>query len=143
MDILLAILDRFDHNTRAHYEDPSVQQGDLDGILGFLRERFHDFKAKPAFAAVIFAEEHFRNHRLLTRRIMGIMEQHRKLFTTLIRRAQKAGSIRTDVPAGNVFVTVFGAFRLLVKRWHLNGMTFDITREGNKLIKSLRILIAA
>lgn len=134
--ILTALLNRFDRNSRNHADEMNTDTRGINEIITFFRQRFIDFTEKPAFAAVIFAEEHFRNNAALRDKVKLIMDAHREMFTSIIAQGQTAAVIRQDIPAEEIFRMMFGAFRLLVKQWHLGGCAFNLPDAGEPLLQS-------
>ena len=139
--IVAGVLDLFARGTAAHMAALEAQPPSLEGVLTFIAGRLEDFSERPAFAAVVFAEDHFRGDRRLNERVAAVMNTHRDFFTRYISAAQRAGRIRADLPAPQIFRMVFGAFRLLVKQWRLAPDGGDLRAEGRGLLKALRTVL--
>lgn len=141
-DILLAALDRFRRENHGLYEmavkECSDEVGAIDAIFSNL---FKQFQMKPALAAVIFSEEIFQNDQRLSGQVLEIMDRSHQKLTELLTLGQEHGLIRDDVEVDYLSLTLHGAVRLLVTRWRLTGFRIDLQQEGQRLIRSLKILI--
>lgn len=133
-DIMLAILD--------YFEEVSLeikQQLQDDGMTGrekvdyFLQNRYELFTGNRDLAKVIFNEELFMNDAVLSRRILKIIQAHRRLLIRIIREGQREGSIRADIKPDALFYIIIGSMRLLVNRWCYSDFAFDLKSEGGVL----------
>jgi AcrR family transcriptional regulator len=141
-DILLAILKFFQENQTAMYARITAA-GDsplrtLENIIG---EVFRNFASKPAMATVIFAEGMFQNDKRLSAVLYAIMGERQAQFAALIGEGQAAGEARKDVDKQQLALLIMGSMRLLVTRWRLSGFAFDLAKEGESLLGSLRKLL--
>lgn len=141
-DILLAILKFFQGNQKAMYARIAAA-GDppLRILERIIEEVFRGFAAKPALATVIFAEGMFQNDTRLSALLYSIMDERKDQFAALIGASQARGEIRKDIDRGQLALLAMGSMRLLVTRWRLSGFAFDLKKEGDKLVGTLRKLL--
>jgi len=140
--ILIAILELFKKNTEQIFTDEL--KGDkraIDKIEHLFTRFFVSFSAKPSLVAVIFSEEIFRNEPILIAKISDIINKNDKILTEIMNDGQRNDEIRNDVDAKHLSIVVMGTLRIFVKKWQLSDYSFDLTKEGKKLIKSIKLLI--
>jgi len=140
--ILIAILELFKKNTEQIFTDEL--KGDkraIDKIEHLFTKFFVSFSAKPSLVAVIFSEEIFRNEPILIAKISDIINKNDKILTEIMNDGQRNDEIRNDVDAKHLSIVVMGTLRIFVKKWQLSDYSFDLTKEGKKLIKSIKLLI--
>ena len=142
IDILIAVLDLFKQNTEQLFEKELKNEGKaIDKIEHLFTKHFNSFSATPALVSVIFSEEIFRNEPVLIDKIAEVMGKNDKILNTIISNGQKNGEIRTDIEAKYLSTIVMGTLRLFVKKWQFSAFSYDLPREGKKLIDSIKTLI--
>ena len=140
--ILIAILELFKKNTEQIFKDEL--EGDkpaYDKIEHLFTRFFVSFSAKPSLVAVIFSEEIFRNEPILIAKISDIINKNDKILIEIMDSGQRNDEIRNDVDAKHLSIVIMGTLRIFVKKWQLSGYSFDLTKEGKKLIESIKLLI--
>jgi AcrR family transcriptional regulator len=100
------------------------------------------FTETPSLVSVIFSEEIFKNEEVLKHKITGILNKNEETIENIIQIGQSKEEVRKDISYKNIALLFMGSLRLLVKRWDLNEHNFNLKTEGNKLIKSLQVIIA-
>ena len=98
--------------------------------------------ATPDLARVVFAEELFQGDPEVERILFGMMQRHHKVMLKHFREAIEAGEIRGDIPMDTLFRLILGPLRLLIKQWGMSHEAFDLRREREKLLKSMKLLLA-
>ncbi len=140
--ILLAILEVFRQNTENIFKEELGR--DLPAMekisLLFVRN-FDAFSQTPSLVPVIFSEEMFRSEPDLMHKVYEIIGRNLNALIKIIEEGQKNNEIRNDVEAGQLAVIILGSLRLFMKKWQFSNFSFDIKKEGRKLIKSLKRLI--
>ena len=143
VDILLGILTMFKSNKNMALKQmqSSSELDALAKLQSLFQERFAQFNANPAIAAVIFSEEIFQNDKQLSEEVFQIMQESQEVIRRVIENGQQAGQMRTDISAKQLSLLITGALRLIVTQWRLSGFAFDLQKEGNKLWKSIKQII--
>jgi AcrR family transcriptional regulator len=142
IDILIAVLDLFKQNTEQLYEKELKNDGKaIDKIEHLFSKHFASFSATPSLVSVIFSEEIFRNEPVLIAKIAEIVDKNDKILTTIIVDGQKTGEIRSDIEANYLSTIIIGTLRLFVKKWQFSEFSYNLPREGKKLIESIKLLI--
>ena len=98
--------------------------------------------ATPDLARVVFAEELFQGDPEVEQILFGMMQRHRKIMLRHFKEAEDAGEIRSDIPDDTLFRLILGPLRLLIKQWGMSHGAFDLRREREKLLKSMKLLLA-
>lgn len=143
IQILIALLDLLKRNTNGIFEselnsdEPAVQK-----IERLFEKHFKSFAEMPSFASVVFSEEIFRNEKKLISKISEVIEHNNQTLLAIIKEGQQKNEIRNDIEAGHLVIFIMGALRLFVKKWQFSGFSFNLEKEGTKLIESVKRLIS-
>lgn len=140
--ILIAILDLMKSNTEQIFnKELNNDNKAIDKIEHLFTKHFASFSATPSLVSVIFSEEIFRNEPILIDKISGIVEKNYKILTTIITNGQKNNELRNDIEAKHLSTIIMGSLRLFVKKWQFSGYSYNLSKEGKKLFKSIKLLI--
>ena len=141
-DILIAVLELFKQNTEQLFEkELNNDSKAIDKIEHLFTRHFASFSATPSLVSVIFSEEIFRNEPVLIAKIAEVIDKNDKILTTIIVNGQKTGEIRSDIEANYLSTIIMGTLRLFVKKWQFSSFSYNLPREGKKLIESIKLLI--
>jgi AcrR family transcriptional regulator len=141
-DILIAILDNFKEMFGMMSSLPKDMETTAMDKVEFLFLKLIDiFTEKPAIISVIFSEEIFKNEIILKNKIIEIQNLNQSKIEAFIEKGQANNNVRNDIDKSTLALTFMGAFRLLVKRWDLNGHKSNLKLEGKKLINSFKLFI--
>ena len=141
-DILIAVLDLFKQNTEQLFEKELQNGGKaIDKIEHLFTNHFTTLSATPSLVSVIFSEEIFRNEPVLIEKISEVIERNDKILTTIIIKGQETGEIRNDIEAKNLSTMIMGTLRLFVKKWQFSAFSYNLPKEGKKIIESIKLLI--
>lgn len=141
--ILAGILDHFSKESSSVLDDLGKSLPPLEAIEKFFLGRCSFFASNPEFVPLMFASDVFGPDPGLSDRIHGIIHSHGASLGEFIARGQSDGSIRDDLPVHHAAMTIMGLMRLLLTRWRMSGMGFDLESEGQALWKSAKLLISA
>lgn len=142
MDILLNILDNFKKMIKTMSSLPiDTTMTSMEQMEFLFSKLLKIFSEQPAIISVIFSEEIFKNEIVLKEKIIEIHNSNQHRIEQIIGKGQAEEDIRNDIDKKTLALMFMGAFRLLVKRWDLNGYNFDLKVEGKKLINSYKLFI--
>ncbi|HCL00593.1 MAG TPA: TetR family transcriptional regulator [Candidatus Marinimicrobia bacterium] len=141
LEILNGILTLFKGQIDKNFKSTDSKTPSLEQLLNIIANQIDIFVEKPIIAAVIFSEEIFQNDKLLADNVLSIMNQNLEVMVNLIKTGQDAGQIRQNIPAKQLGNMVMGSIRLLVTRWRLSGYAFDLKKEGDVMISSIRTML--
>ena len=142
IQILVALLDLLKHNTRIIFEaELNSDEKAVVKIERLFKKHFRLFTEMPSMASVVFSEEIFRNEEKLTTKIAEVIEHNNQTVLAILKEGQKKNEVRTDINAGHLVIFIMGALRLFVKKWQFAGFSFNLEKEGDKLIESVKNLI--
>ena len=143
IQILLALLDLLKNNTSQIFENElNSDESSISKIEHLFENHFHSFAQMPSLASVVFSEEIFRNEEKLIGKISEIIEHNNQKLLLILKEGQLENEIRTDVDVDHLIILIMGALRLFVKKWQFSDFSFDLEKEGVKLIKSVKRLIS-
>ena len=142
IQILVALLDLLKHNTRIIFEaELNSDEKAVVKIERLFKKHFRLFTEMPSMASVVFSEEIFRNEEKLTTKIAEVIEHNNQTVLAILEEGQKKNEVRADINAGHLVIFIMGALRLFVKKWQFAGFSFNLEKEGDKLIESVKNLI--
>ncbi|MBO7088766.1 MAG: hypothetical protein J6W70_02580 [Lentisphaeria bacterium] len=98
--------------------------------------------ATPDLARVVFAEELFQGDPEVEQILFGMMQRHREMMLRHFREAKEAGEIRSDIPDDTLFRMILGPLRLLIKQWGMSHGAFDLRKERQYLLDSMKAVLA-
>ncbi|MBS4061636.1 MAG: TetR/AcrR family transcriptional regulator [Bacteroidetes bacterium] len=142
IEILIALLDLLKKNTNVIFEAELNSDETADRKVERLFEKhFKSFAEMPSLASVVFSEEMFRNEEKLISKISEVIDYNSQTLLTILKEGQQKNEIRSDIDAEHLVVIIMGTLRLFVKKWQFVKFTFDLQKEGGKLIQSVKQLI--
>ncbi len=143
INILSAIIDLFKAQTaqiineKEHSDDHSLIQ--LKNIFSHYSTIF---SKDPAIVSVIFAEEIFQNEDSLSARLTEIIETNELFLGRLVQSGQKNGELRNDIDPSLAATNLLGSFRLIVKKWKLNGFRYSLKDETERLTEYFATILS-
>ncbi|MCD4651716.1 MAG: TetR/AcrR family transcriptional regulator [Candidatus Cloacimonetes bacterium] len=143
-EILLTMLHHFEtvsNELLKHLQN--IDLSPLEKIKAFLENRYRVFNENPDLASVMMADDLFTANPKLLEVRSRIIKGHRDLVIEIVSQGQQAGKIRHEIEPKQIFLIIFGSMRLLVKQWSNHPEHIDLTVEGKKLWKSIRVIIQA
>jgi len=141
-DIILALLDNFKIMAEFLGEAMDNFEGKATDKISFMFSKMLEiFSHQPSIVSVIFSEEIFKNEELLLKKIREILNLHQETIENIIQKGQTQNNVRSDIEKSSLALIVMGALRLLVKRWDLNQHNFNLEKEGDILLDSLKIIM--
>jgi TetR/AcrR family transcriptional regulator, fatty acid metabolism regulator protein len=142
IEILLKILDLFKESSGSIFEEAlQSDSGAIQKIERLFSRHFSKFAENPTLVSVIFSEEIFRSEPALIEKIAEVINRNSQILRKIIVSGQKKGEIRKDLEAGHIAIIIMGSLRLFVKQWQFSGYNFNLEKEGQKLINSVKLLI--
>jgi AcrR family transcriptional regulator len=141
-DVLLAILDALEHEI---FGSSAVVGGGtaVATITSHFARLFDHLEKSPDLAAVVFSDEVFMNDQRLAARVRDLMERSLSGMEGIIHHGQRTAEFRADVPAMELALMMVGTIRLIVRRWHLSGFSFELADRGTNALDSFIMLIAS
>ncbi len=140
--ILIAILDDFKSRSYIMFSDAAQgSESSIHKIVMLFENHFREFAEMPTLSSVIFSEEIFRNDESLKLMIGDVIQQNHAILMQIITKGQQNGEIRVDIEAQQLSVMIMGSLRLFIKKWQLLDYSFDLQKEGAKIIQMIKLLI--
>lgn len=143
IQILIALLDLLKKNTSVIFEaELNSDEPALRKIERLFEKHFKSFAEMPSLASVVFSEEIFRNEEKLISKISEVIDYNSQTLLAILKEGQQKNEIRSDIEVEHLVIFIMGALRLFVKKWQFSKFTFDLQKEGNKLIQSVKLIIS-
>ncbi len=141
-DILKTILNNFKVVVETISSTHSNAGGSTaDKIATMFIQLLNIFDEQPTLISVMFSEEIFRNELSLKNNICEIQDMLQLNLEHILKTGQKSGNIRSDIDKRILALMLMGSFRLMMKRWDSSEHHFNLKLEGEKLIKSFKLII--
>ncbi len=119
----------------------SEHESAIERISNLFESHFIMFANKPALASVIFSEELFQNEAVLKAKVAEVISHNNEMLVSIIQTGQEKNEIRQDIKTEDLAILIMGTLRLYVKKWQLSGLTFNLKKEGARIIEMIKILI--
>ncbi len=132
--LLLAVLSHLDGLLSPLFDElANTEQQPAAAVSSFLDTLCSLIEANKAFTLMVFAEETFNVEPLLKSELLALLQSNISRLAEFFAKAQNAGTCRSDIPADQLALVTFGAIRLSVSRWHLNGIEHPLSTEAHRL----------
>ena len=105
------------------------------------QNQFSFFKKNPDFVVAVFSDGLMEESEKINEAILKIMGVKMKHLRPILQEGQKNKIFKDEIPLEALMHIVMGTFRLQMFKWRISGFKGDISRSGNKMIKSLLLLI--
>jgi hypothetical protein len=69
------------------------------------------------------------------------MQNTTEILTRIIEEGQQQGVIKSNIEAAHLSVVVLGSLRLYVKQWHISDYAFNLVKDGEAFILSIKEII--
>lgn len=141
-EIIIAMLEylAIDMDARISKVHSAIQTPE-EKFEALFRNQFTFFKKNPHFVVAAFSDGLMEESQRINETILKIMAVKIKYLMPIIKEGQQKGVFINSISADELVHVVMGAFRLLMFKWRVDGFQFDITRQGDRMIKALSTLI--
>jgi AcrR family transcriptional regulator len=139
ISILSAILDIV--KRQALPECPQKDASEITRLEQKFKNHLRAFASFPALVSVVFSEDIFQNEKLLSTKTKEMVQLSMAETISIIKKGQRKKEIRTDVDAEQLAIMATGAIRFFVKQWKMNNYSFNLVRNGDALINSIKLLL--
>ena len=140
-DILAAMLEFLHSDTIAIFDQVQTGESPLARLRSYYTLLFGRLQRNPATAAVVFSDEAFMNEDRLAATVRALVELTIDNTTALLAQAKRNGEIRSDIDEYGLATLLAGGVRLLVRRWHMAGNSWDLGAQGGSVIETFMTLV--
>jgi TetR/AcrR family transcriptional regulator, fatty acid metabolism regulator protein len=143
-DIIIAMLQFLAENMDRRYAEAIQAQKDpAEKLRAMFRTQFSFFKTHPYFVVAVFSDGLMEESQRINETILKIMSVKMKHLMPVIQEGQQKGIFTKSIATDELIHIVMGTFRLQMFKWRVAGFSFDIMKQGDKMIRSLLTLINA
>jgi len=129
-----------DERFAASVKDTGDPAGKLTAVLD---DQLDFFQKNPHYLAAIFSEGLLEESLAVKQAIRQIMDTRKKHLMNIIRQGQEEKRFNAALPAEDLVHFIMGSFRLLMLQWRISGFSFDVKKEGKRLMRNLVGLICS
>ena len=141
-EILDSILEQFKSNMKDFQKAEFTGHKNFFDVLLSVFQHFRTiFENNPAIVSVIFAEEIFQNDSQLSEKVSQIIQSNEKFMLHAIKQGKANGELRKELNEQMMVNSIFGPFRLIVKKWKLSGFEGTLKKDVDKLLEYLKATI--
>lgn len=141
-DILFTILTFFKNESRERMKLINLNDSSaMSRIEAIFTHHFKYFTEKPAVTSVIFSESIFQNDSRLSDEVFNLLRMHEEVLEKMITFGQENGEFRKDISYNEIVPLIIGSIRYTVTKWRLSNFKFDLIKEGDILLNSIKIMI--
>ncbi len=98
---------------------------------------FEGIARNPAIPAILFSRELHAENDKLRKHFELVMRRRLARFTALVQAAQDSGELSKSIPAPDLAALVLALVQGLAMRWSLENRSFDLKKEGVRLLGQL------
>ncbi|MCK5520970.1 MAG: TetR family transcriptional regulator [Candidatus Marinimicrobia bacterium] len=99
------------------------------------------FAKHPAVSAVIFSEDIFQNSHILSQEVYKLLVSHEEALTCVLQRGIDQNEITVKIEIKELISILIGSIRYTVKKWRLNKYSYNLEKEGQTLLNSIKLLL--
>jgi TetR/AcrR family transcriptional regulator, fatty acid metabolism regulator protein len=105
------------------------------------QSQFEFFKAHPYFVVAVFSDGLMEISPSINNAILKLMNTKINHLTSIIMEGQKTGVFTSTISTEELTHVVMGSFRLEMYKWRISNFDFDLTRNGDRMVKTVLTLI--
>ncbi len=140
--ILLSILSLFREKMKELQSSARSSEQTTYAKLQVILNNFRKyFESNPAIVSVIFAEEIFQNDNELSGEVAELIKENQELMLSLIREGKSSGELRKDLDDQMMVNSILGPFRLMVKKWKMEGFSVSLKNSLQDFLNYLKATI--
>lgn len=138
--------------TMLHYlaEDLDMRLGQVSGsvpdpekkLTAIFNSQFEFFTKNPHFLIAMLSDGLYKASPAINQAISQIMNTAMRHLIPVVVLGQQQSVFTPSLPAESLCHIIMGSFRLLMLKWRVSGMEFDIRQKGNQQMMDLFKLIS-
>ena len=113
----------------------------MDEFTTLFQNQFAFFKKNPHFVVAVFSDGLMEESQRINETILKIMGVKLKHLMPIILEGQQKNVFTNSIASDELMHIVMGTFRLQMFKWRVANFQFDISTNGEQMIKSLLTLI--
>lgn len=141
-DIIAAMLDYLANNMQKRFDTViQEQQKPIDKFKVLFNSQFEFFSHNPYFIIAILSDGLMQESPIINQSIQSIMHIKSQQLITIIKQGQAQKQFTSIISAEQIVHIVMGSFRLLMLKWKMGGLKFNLEKQGQNAINTMLKLI--
>lgn len=141
-EIIICLLEFLEDNMNERLSSAiSSEQSPEDKFTALFQNQFTFFKSNPHFVVAVFSDGLLEASQRINETILKIMSVKKNHLMPIIVEGQQKNVFTKEVAPDELMHIVMGTFRLLMFKWRVSNFKFDIVNDGERMIKSVLIMI--
>lgn len=108
--------------------------GARERVTHLVRGQLRLVQETPAIPAILFSRELHTDNAVLRSAFLGLMSRFADLLAGIIDEGRARGAFRTELDAREAAFMIIAIMQGVIVRWSLSGRSFDLCREGERLL---------
>jgi len=134
-DIWQAVAERIGEMLRENWKAmESLDPPSADRLTSFVSGHLNFLQTTPAIPAILFSRELHAENEVLRSFFAGLMRRVHLFVSQMIASEIEAGRYDKKLDPDDAAFLILALIQGLAMRWSLNDRTFDLVREGERLL---------
>ena len=141
-EIIIALLSYLAQSMDDRYTKAiSANQTPEEKFTALFQNQFLLFKKNPHFVVAVFSDGLMEESQRINETILKIRAVKMKHLMPIILEGQQKNVFTNSITSEELIHIVMGTFRLQMFKWRVANFQFDISRNGENMIRALLTLI--
>jgi TetR/AcrR family transcriptional regulator, fatty acid metabolism regulator protein len=114
----------------------------VEKFVALFESHFRFFNKNPHFLVIILSDGIIDVSDEIKQSIVDLAQLNSDSIEKMIKEGQESRFFTKSISSNDLVHISSASFRHLMLKWKLSGFTFDIEKEGNRLIQSILTLIS-
>lgn len=110
-------------------------------LRAVFNSQLQTFSNNPAIVSVIFAENIFHFNKILSAKVIEIMELMQGYVLENITAGQGCGQYKETINAKTLTTIITGSMRMAVLKWKLTGHKSNLVKDGSNVLEGVLKMI--
>lgn len=117
--------------------DQIQEKDELKTLEHILKRKFSTLEDNPAFTAVLFQDELFREYESVKNQFDEHRKKNEKSLMKIVQKGIEEGTISKDIDPEIFSELYMGAIRMTVLKWRYGDFSFKLTDRADAIIEDL------
>ncbi len=117
--------------------DRKEKRNEFEILKEILREKFKMLEENPAFTAILFQDEIFKEYESVKKQFDSHREKNEETLIEIVKRGIKEGKFASDVDPETFAELYMGAIRMNVLKWRHHHFSYSLLEKADKILENL------